>query len=161
MITRRLCVFLGGGLVSPSPREVFLRLVHGVADGRLDELPDLYGEVTHVRHPMASPEPEPLTSRSALREHFTVPPGVRGPLPKRRVVGVVVHETADPEVIVAEFAYEFTLPDGSATKVPCVFVMRVRDGRIIESRDYIDPIRSFAARGHLDRLITLLRNGAS
>ena len=26
-------------------------------------------------------------------------------------------------------------------KVPCVFVLRVRDGQIIESRDYIDPIR--------------------
>ncbi|WP_230193791.1 nuclear transport factor 2 family protein [Streptomyces sp. NBC_00080] len=143
--------------MSPSPREVFLRLVHGVADGDFDELPDLYGEVTDVRHPMATPESEPLTSRRALQEHFTVPPEVRKSLPKRRVVGVLVHETADPEVIVAEFAYEFTLPDDSMTKVPCVFVMRVRDGRIIESRDYIDPIRTYTARGDLDRLIASLR----
>lgn len=61
--------------------------------------------------------------------------------PKRRVVDVVIHETADPEVIVAEFVSEFTLPDDSMTKVPCLFVMRVRDSQIIESRDYIDPIR--------------------
>jgi hypothetical protein len=88
-----------------------------------------------------------LTSRRALQEHFTVPPEVRESLPKRQVVDVVVHETADPEVIVAEFAYEFTLPDDSMTKVPCVFVLRVRDGQIIESRDYIDPIRTYTARG--------------
>ncbi|MFF4013934.1 hypothetical protein [Streptomyces sp. NPDC001843] len=31
-------------------------------------MPDLYGEVTDVRHPMATPASEPLTSRSALRE---------------------------------------------------------------------------------------------
>ncbi|MGV9340550.1 nuclear transport factor 2 family protein [Streptomyces sp. NPDC003688] len=147
--------------MSPSPREVFLRLVHGVADGNLNELPDLYGEVTDVRHPMATPESEPLTSRRVLREHFTVPPEARESLPKRRVVDVVVHETADPEVIVAEFAYEFTSPDGATAKVPCVFVMRVRDGEIIESRDYIDPIRTYTARGDLDLLIGALRKGVS
>lgn len=147
--------------MGPSPREVFLRLVHGVADGEFDELPNLYGEVTDVRHPMATPEAEPLTSRRALQEHFTVPPEARDSLPKRRVVDVVVHETADPEVIIAEFAYEFTLPDASPAKVPCVFVMRVRDGRIIESRDYIDPIRTYTARGHLDRLVASLREDAS
>lgn len=140
-----------------SPREVFLRLVYGVADGDFDELPDLYGEVTDVRHPMATPESEPLMSRRALREHFTVPPEARESLPKRRVVDVLVHETADPEVIVAEFAYEFTRPDGSPAKVPCVFIMRVRDGQIIESRDYIDPIRTYSARGNLDTLIAALR----
>ncbi|MGI8335375.1 nuclear transport factor 2 family protein [Actinomadura scrupuli] len=142
--------------MSLSPREVFLRLVHGVADGKFGELPDLYGEVTDVRHPMATPESEPLRSRRALREHFTVPPEARESLPKRRVVDVVVHETADAEVIVAEFAYEFISPDGSPAKVPCVFVMRVRDGRIIESRDYIDPIRTHTARGNRDRLIASL-----
>ncbi|MEU5631620.1 hypothetical protein ACH47C_13105 [Streptomyces rishiriensis] len=53
------------------------------------------------------------------------------------------------------------MPDGSLAKVPCVFVMRVRDGRIIESRDYIDPIRTYTARGELERLIASLRKGAS
>ncbi|MEU3620501.1 nuclear transport factor 2 family protein [Streptomyces sp. NPDC006872] len=147
--------------MSLSPREVFLRLVHGVADGNFDELPDLYGEVTDVRHPMATPQSEPLTSRSALQEHFTVPPEAREAVPKRRVVDVVVHETADPEVIVAEFAYEFTSSDDSPAKVPCVFVMRIRDGRIIESRDYIDPIRTYTARGDLDRLLASLGEGVS
>ncbi|MEU9399546.1 nuclear transport factor 2 family protein [Streptomyces sp. NPDC048242] len=147
--------------MSLSPREVFLRLVHGVADGNWNELPDLYGEVTDVRHPMATPESEPLTSRRVLREHFTVPPEARESLPKRRVVDVVVHGTADPEVIVAEFAYEFTSPDGSPAKVPCVFILRVRDGQIIESRDYIDPIRTYTARGDRELLIEALRKGAS
>jgi ketosteroid isomerase-like protein len=82
-------------------------------------------------------------------------------LPKRRVVDVVVHETADPEVIVAEFVHEFTLPDDSMTKVLCLFVMRVRDGQIIESRDYIDPIRTYTARWDLDRLIASLRKDDS
>lgn len=147
--------------MSMSPREVFLRLVHGVADGNFEELPDLYSEVTDVRHPMATPSSAPLKSRDALREHFTVPAEARESLPKRRVVDVVVHETDDPEVIVAEFAYEFTLPDDSQAKAPCVFVMRIRDGQIIESRDYIDPIRTYTARGDLDVLMASLRKDGS
>jgi uncharacterized protein len=143
--------------MSTSPRDVFLRLVHGVAEGRSGELPDLYAEVTDVRHPMATPESEPLTSRRALREHFAATPKTQGSIPERRVVDVVVHETTDPEVIVAEFAYEFPMPDGSATKVPCVFVMRVRDGEIVESRDYIDPIRAHQARDDIDALVAVLR----
>lgn len=147
-----------GDAASPTPREVFLRLVHGVADARFAELPDLYGEVTDVRHPMATPEAAPLTSRAELAEHFTVPPEARASMPERRVADPVVHETADPEVIVAEFAYEFPHADGSVTRVPCVFVMRVRDGLIIESRDYIDPIRTRQARGAVDELIAALRS---
>jgi uncharacterized protein len=143
--------------MSASPRDVFLRLVHGVAEGRAGELPDLYAEVTDVRHPMATPEAEPLTSRHALREHFAGPPEAQGTIRERRVVDVVVHETTDPEVIVAEFAYEFPRPGGTAIKVPCVFVMRIRDGQIVESRDYIDPIRAHQARDDIDALIAVLR----
>ncbi|MFD2079430.1 Ketosteroid isomerase-related protein [Actinopolymorpha cephalotaxi] len=142
---------------NPSPREVFLRLVHGVADGRFEELADLYAEKTDVRHAMATPEVSPLTSRSSLRAHFTVPPDTAVSIPRRRVVDVVVHETTDPEVIVAEFGYEFFRPDGPVTKVPCVFVLRVRDGEIVESRDYIDPIRSAQAADEVDALIATLQ----
>jgi ketosteroid isomerase-like protein len=50
---------------------------------------------------------------------------------------VVVHQTADPEVIVAEFEYAGRNTEtGRDFVVPNVFVMRVREGRIVESRDY-------------------------
>lgn len=126
--------------MTSSPRDVFLRLVQGVADGNIDELPELYAEQTDVRHPMS--DAAPLRSRDELRVHFAVPPGAT--VPQRRPVDIIVHETADAEVIVAEFSYEFVHKDG-VTRVPCIFVMRVRDGVIVESRDYIDPIRSATA----------------
>src|SRR3569833_895106 len=147
--------------MSTSPRDVFLRLVQGVDEGRFDELPDLYAEATNVQHPMATPESKPLTSRRELRDHFTLPPEARWSFPTRRVVEGVVLETADPEVIVAEFSYEFPRPYGSVTNVPCVFVMRVRNGEIVESRDYIDPIRTRQARDDIDALLAVLRADAS
>jgi uncharacterized protein len=141
--------------------EVFLKLVHGVCDRRYDELPDLYAEQTDVRHPMSPYGDKPLLSRDALREHFSG----AGP----RVAAVVqfqpanlrIHETQDPEVIVAEFDYDGTVIEtGEPFTVPCIFVLRVRDGLIVESRDYIDHVAMARARGQLDELIAAVRSGS-
>jgi ketosteroid isomerase-like protein len=110
------------------------------------------------RHPMSPYGDQPLLSRDALREHF----GAAGP----RVAGVVryqpdnirIHETRDPEVIVAEFDYAGTvIASGEPFRVPCVFVLRVRDGLIVESRDYIDHVGMARARGLLDDLVGVLQ----
>ena len=137
----------------PTPSEVFLRLVDGVANRELDTLPELYAEKTDVRHPMWPGGTPPLTSRDDLRRHFTAA------APATEVVrfhpdAIVIHETQDPEVIVAEFEYRGTvIATGEPYTVPAVFVMRVRDGEIIESRDYIDHLASARARGQLPQLL--------
>lgn len=137
------------------PEQVFRALVHGVAEGGGAHLADLYGEHTDVVHPFDPFRSPALRSRDVLREHFTVGPD-EVPL-RRTVTGVTVHHTADPEVIVAEFAYAGTRPDtGEPFRIPCVFVLRVRDGRIVESRDYIDPIASARAHDRLPALLTAL-----
>lgn len=138
---------------SPTPREVFLRLVNGVADGEFDTLPDLYAEETDVRHPMWPGGTPALTSRDDLRRHFGAGATI-GEVVRFRPDAIVVHETQDPEVIVAEFEYRGTvIATGEPYAVPAVFVMRVRDGEIVESRDYIDHLSSARARGQLDRVM--------
>ncbi|MDL4776450.1 MULTISPECIES: nuclear transport factor 2 family protein [Thermomonosporaceae] len=118
---------------SSSPRAVFQRLLDGVTEKRADELPLLYAEDAVVVHPFAEPV-SPLNGRAALREHFAQVPDL--PI-EIRARNVVVHETADPEVIVAEFEYAGRVTTtGRAFTVPNIFVMRVRDGLIVESRDY-------------------------
>jgi ketosteroid isomerase-like protein len=132
---------------------VFLRLVNGVANRDVDVLPALYAEVTDVRHPMWPGGTPPLTSREDLRRHFSAGADTTATV-RFRPVDVVVHETHDPEVIVAEFVYRGTvLATGEPFAVPCVFVMRVRNGQIIESRDYIDHVSSARARGRLDQVL--------
>ncbi|MEK8107224.1 nuclear transport factor 2 family protein [Micromonospora sp. M12] len=107
--------------------------MNGVCDGPYEDLADLYAEETHVTHPFHPLNPPPLRSRSELHEHFTAPPPVARTL-NRKPVDVTIHETADPEVIVAEFAYQGRVAEtGEAFTVPCVFVMRIRNGLIIES----------------------------
>jgi uncharacterized protein len=148
---------LGGDDGYRSPRDVFLRLVKGVCEGPYEDLADLYAEQTHVTHPFHPLNAPPLRSRSELHEHFTAPPPSARTL-KRKPVDITIHETADPEVIVAEFAYQGHVEEtGEAFTVPCVFVLRVRDGLIVESRDYIDHVASARAWGQLESLLTALR----
>ena len=141
-----------------TPEEVFLKLVHGVADRDFAVLPGLYAEQTDVRHPMNPYGDHPLLTRAALEEHF----GVNGPRVSEVVrfqpANIRVHQTADPEVIVAEFEYAGTvLATGEPFTAPAIFVLRVRDGLIVESRDYIDHLAMIRARGQVDQLITHLR----
>jgi ketosteroid isomerase-like protein len=141
-----------------SPREVFHRLVDGVSEGDAASLPALYAEHTDVRHPMYPGGIAPLTTRDELARHFGVGVELTAPVVRFRAEDVTVHETTDPEVIVAEFEYRgTTLHTGEPFAVPCVFVMRIRDGLIVESRDYIDHVAFAQARDTLDDLIARLR----
>ncbi|GAA4516337.1 hypothetical protein GCM10023191_087150 [Actinoallomurus oryzae] len=133
-----------------TPREVFERVIDGVTHGRWAELPALYAEDAFVTHPFA-PAGEPLIGREALRRHFAAGAGTGVTMTAR---DVVVHETADPEVIIGEFAYEGRVTaTGRRFTVPNVFVMRVRDGLIVESRDYADHVAFAAATGRLGSLV--------
>jgi len=142
--------------VPRSPREVFLALVNGVAEERLEELHELYAEQTDVIHPFDPLRRPALRTREELHEHFTANrPGARL---LRKVTDVVIHETADPEVIVAEFAYEGTVAGtGEPFSLPGIFVLRVRDGQIVSSRDYLDHFTSARARGQLEALVAAVQ----
>jgi ketosteroid isomerase-like protein len=148
--------------MTATPEEVFHRLVNGVSRliagdvSRAAELPELYAEQTRVEHPMALPAVPPLLSRDELRRHFTAGPGAQPAIDDYRPTGVVVHQTVDPEVIVAEFTYRGSI-EGREFGVPCVFVMRVRDGQIVESRDYLGTLHRTVVRGGLDDLVAQLK----
>jgi uncharacterized protein len=136
-----------------SPREVFLALVHGVAEGRWDELPSLYAEQTDVVHPFDPLRGAALRTRDELREHFR--PTSAGPRLDRRPANITIHETTDPEVIVAEFEYQGTVADtGEPFALPGIFVLRVRNGEIVSSRDYFDHVAAARVRGQFDALVT-------
>jgi ketosteroid isomerase-like protein len=137
-----------------SPREVLHRLIDGVTNRNWDDLPDLYAEDTVVDHPHDIPEPSRMRGRERLREHFARSAGL--PL-RMRARNIVVHETADPEVIVAEFDYDGEVTTtGRAFLIHNIFVLRVRDGLIVESRDYADHFAFAHAFGRLPELVTAL-----
>ena len=138
-----------------SPREVFLALVNGIAAGDPDGLPELYAEQIDVVHPFDPLRGARYRSREEIRKGMERLRAA-GPRPRRRVGNVVIHETTDPEVIVAEFEYQGTSDAGEPYALPAIFVMRVRDGQIVSSRDYHDHLASARAAGRLGELFTAL-----
>ncbi len=123
-----------------SPADV----VHAVIDGvcrfvmgdtsALARVGDLYAEPTYVLHPLR-PEIPPLRTQEDFRRHAATVIDRRVRPDSYRAVDIVVHTTTDPELVVTEFRYE-SVQDGTTTVVPCVWFTRVRDGRIVEARDY-------------------------
>jgi uncharacterized protein len=139
-----------------TPRRIFEALIDGVAAGRIETLPYLYAEHTDVTHPFDPLRRPALRGRAELAEHFAAGPAPAVRL-RRRPVNVVVHETTDPEVVVGEFEYLCTSDATGEFRIPCVFVLRVRNGEIIESHDYIDPLARPRAEGRLDELLAQVR----
>jgi uncharacterized protein len=137
-----------------SPREVFLALVNGIAEGNPDGLPELYAEKIDVVHPFDPLRGAPLRSREELRKRMESL--AAHPRQRRRVGNVTIHETADPEVIVAEFEYQGTTDAGGPYALPAIFVMRVRNGEIVSSHDYHDHLASARVGGRLGELFAAL-----
>jgi uncharacterized protein len=137
-----------------SPREVFLALVTGIAEGNPDGLPELYAEQIDVSHPFDPLHGAPLRSREELRKQLERL--AASPRPRRTVGNVTIHETTDPEVIVAEFEYQGTTDAGQDYALPAIFVMRVRNGEIVSSRDYHDHLASARVRGQLGELFAAI-----
>jgi uncharacterized protein len=126
---------------SPSPAEVFSRLIAGISEGRWHELADLYAEDVVVEMPM-DPQRTRIEGRAAVRRHFAAAADGSFEL---RAHDVMVHVTSDPEVVIAEFEYDgLNRTTGKKFTVANVQVLRVRGGRIVASRDYHDH-RGFAA----------------
>jgi uncharacterized protein len=139
-----------------SPSEVFRALVSGVCDRRWDDLPGLYAEHTDVVHPLDPFRAPALLTREALRESFGGADATAGDL-RMEPANITIHETADPEVVVAEFEYRGTAPGtGEPFAIPGIYVMRVRDGQIVASRDYLDHITMARLAGRLDELTAAL-----
>ena len=140
-----------------TPEEVFLKLVHGIGNRELAGLAELYAEETDVRHPMNPYGDHPLLSRDALRQHFGGTGARATEVIRFQPENIRIHQTADPEVIVAEFDYVGTvLATGAPFSASNVIVLRVRDGQIVESRDYIHHLETARAAGRLDELLATI-----
>jgi ketosteroid isomerase-like protein len=107
--------------MTATPAEVVTALIDGVTGRRWEDLPDLYAPDARVVHPM-------------------------------QARNLVIHRTMDPEVVIAEFDYVGQVTTtGRPFDVRNIFVVRVRDGQIVESRDYAYHAAMAAAMGDADR----------
>ena len=116
-----------------TPRQVFQRYLDAITAQRWDELPALYTQDAVVEHPFGPPDHRILHDRDELRTHFAA---LRDLGLRMQASDVLVHDTLDPEVIIAEFRYHGTTNTSQPIRRRNIFVITVRDGHIVNSRDY-------------------------
>ena len=133
--------------------ERFLEAAVGPAPG---DMADCYAERFVIEMPFAgglAPERSELT-REEFRARVTAGLAARR---YTRALDVRIHETADPEVVVAEYRLEGRkVADASPFSLAFVMVVTVRDGLIVHSRDYSNPIDGARLLGRLPQLVAML-----
>ena len=140
-----------------SPRQVVEALMRGISDGAWGELHKWYAADAVVEYPFALPVPTRLDGIQAIEKYFAA--AARLPL-KLQMRNMIVHETADPEVVVAEWDYDgLVTTTGRSFQVSNIQVSRVRDGKIVGSRDYHNHVVLAEALGGLGPLLERLGGG--
>ena len=142
--------------MSATPTEVMYALIDGVVSKKWDDLPALYTEDAVVEHPLNPPSPSFLHGREAVRKHFDA---ARHMPMDMSAHNIVVHQTTDPETVIGEFEY-LVRPHGENTKefvIRNIYVLTVRDGLIVRSRDYADHLAYAVGMGGLTHLVETLQ----
>jgi ketosteroid isomerase-like protein len=120
------------------------------------DMADCYAERFVIEMPFSgglAPE-RTETTREEFRARVTAGLAARR---YTRAVDVHIHQTADPEVAVVEYRLEGRkVSDESPFSLPFVMVVTVRDGLIVHSRDYSNPIDGARLLGRLPQLVATL-----
>lgn len=120
-------------------REVLDRLLRLTATGPTAEMADVFSEDAAFEMPFLPPGAPPQEpGREAFRAHLQAGAGLQE---FDSVDNVRIHETSDPEVVVAEYRlHGQVLATGKRFAFDIVMIARIRGGLIIWSRTYSNPL---------------------
>jgi uncharacterized protein len=141
-------------------RQVAERLLQATTGSDPGEIADCYAPAVVIEMPFAVAPLYPdriETTREELRARFRAGTAVRR---YRRLSDVTIHETADPEVVIAEYELHGELTaTGEPFSQRFAMVMTVRDGQIVHSRDYTNPVTGARLLGRVPELVAALGDG--
>jgi uncharacterized protein len=134
--------------VPAGPRAVLARFQQAAIERSLTGMVDLYAEDAIHEFPFTRPGvPSRLQGREQIRTVMQAN-WETNPLRYKAYRNVVIHETADPEVIVVEQDVTGTAATtGRDFTLPNIVVLRVRDGQIVHFRDYVNVVAVAEAAG--------------
>jgi len=137
------------------PRQALAAFHQAMLDASPDDLADLHAIDAIYEFPFLNPaRPARYEGREQIRAGFREAWGTFTGRPLKSIHDVVVHETTDAEVIIAE--QQFDVVPGSAGRrftSSFLLVLRVRDGLIVHTRDYADTLRTARGTGRLPALL--------
>jgi ketosteroid isomerase-like protein len=151
-----------GTTMVPGPREVFARMQRHWLGNATDLPDDQYAEDVVVEMPFAPPgRPRRVQGRE---EFLAFARAGRASLPVRfeECRNVVIHETADPDVIVVEYELTGTVTTTDRRGAAAfIGVLRVRNGKIAYWREYQNALAIAQALGQLPALVASITDATT
>jgi ketosteroid isomerase-like protein len=124
----------------------------------LSALANVYGEEVLIEMPFAmgfAPTSR-RTTRDELAAQFT-----REGIPRyTSASNVNILECTDPHTAVLEYRLHGERLDGQAFESDYIMVITTREGRIVRSRDYSNPVQAARNSGRVDQMIEFMRGAA-
>jgi len=143
--------------ITRSARETVEEFLRAAISGKPGDMADCYAPEVVIELPFAVESLFPARSRATreeLRARF------QAGMASRRYTSlseVTLHQTANPEVVIVEYQlHGEKVPSGETFSSRFAMVITVRDGYIVHSRDYSDPIAGLRLLGRLPQLIEVL-----
>lgn len=129
-------------------REILSRYQRAVLDQSAEDLADLYSADGVHEIPFLFPGmPERYTGRDEIRAAYGHAWSA-SPAQPEQFRDIEIHDTADVDTIVVEQTLAgLNTATGAPFEFPGVLVLRVRDGKLIRTRDYMDGLRIANAMG--------------
>jgi uncharacterized protein len=123
-----------------TPADVLARRRHVILNGDADGFADLFAPDAVIEVPFAGPPglPVRIEGREAIRENARRV--LASPLQLEDFEVVELHQTKDPEVVIAEMRTTGTVATtGRSFSATSIQILRIRDGQIVLFRDFPDP----------------------
>jgi uncharacterized protein len=140
-----------------SPRQTVEQALRAAVSPAPGDMADCYAPELVIEMPFAVDAlypPQITTTREELRARLQAGTAIRR---YKALRNVTIHETADPEVIIAEYELHGEMTGtGESFSVRFAMVITIRDGYIVRSRDYSDPIAGARLLGRLPELVSAL-----
>ncbi|WP_007513992.1 nuclear transport factor 2 family protein [Pseudofrankia saprophytica] len=147
-------------MVSPSasaemtPREAFARFQEALLGNAPERADELYAEDVIIELPFARPGMPSRFEGRAVFGAFAAAGRASLPVRFEGFRNVVIHDTADPQVIIVEYDLAGTITTiNRQASASFVLVLRVRDGRIVHLREYQNVLGMAVALGQLPALL--------
>jgi uncharacterized protein len=140
-----------------TPRQTAEQFLRATLSPDPGDLAEFYAPEIVIEMPFAPAGLYPArieTTREELRARFRAGAAARR---YRDLRDVVIHETADPGVVIVEYGLDGELTESAEPfSLRFVMVMTIRDGQIVHTRDYTDPIAGARVLGRVPQLLAAL-----
>ncbi|SMC53691.1 nuclear transport factor 2 family protein [Kibdelosporangium aridum] len=141
-----------------TPSQVVSQLIEFFAAKQFDKAADLYSDDAVLVLPLAQPNAPIMVGGAGIRKMANASKPVM--YEDIHVRNLKIRTTADPEVVIAEWDYAGVSPaTGKPFETGNLIITRVRDGKIVSSRDYHDHVVRAWISGDLDTLLAQLAEG--